>query len=94
MNKGRLYAVVIKFPDENYLEEYGEIHVRVLTTVRGLSQACAKMRELSDRFEKEVQITECSREYYIDILPLPETDGECEDAIKYSIGKASYSYPI
>lgn len=94
MSKDRMYAIVIKFPDENYLEGDDAILTRVLDTAFGIGDAYVRRDELIARFQEQVEITERSREYYIDIIAIPETVSESEEAIEYCIGKASYSYPV
>ena len=86
------YAIAIRFPHENHLEDDEVILTHVLSHAYSLEEAYEKMGEIKVRFEKEVTQTNRSKTYIIGIIGLPEEDSDIESAIRYSIDKASYSY--
>lgn len=87
-----LYAIVIKFPHENHLEEDEVIMTNCIGNAFSLEEAYEKMAVIKERFENEVTQTHRTKEYIIGLIALPEDDFEFENAIRYNIDKASYSY--
>ena len=87
-----MYAIVIKFPHENHLEEDETVMVSCIGNAFSLDEAYAKMEVIKERFEREVTQTHRTKEYIIGLIALPEDDFEFENAIRYNIDKASYSY--
>ena len=87
-----MYAIVIKFPHENHLEEDETVQVSCIGNAFSLEEAYEKMEAIKERFEKEVTQTHRTKEYIIGLIALPEDDFEFENAIRYNIDKASYSY--
>jgi hypothetical protein len=87
-----MYAIVIKFPHENHLEEDETVMVSCIGNAFSLEEAYAKMEAIKERFENEITQTHRTKEYIIGLIALPEDDFEFENAIRYNIDKASYSY--
>ena len=54
--------------------------------------AASKMNIIKERFAAEVRETNQSKDYIIGLMALPEEADEFENAIRYNIEKASYSY--
>jgi len=87
-----LYAIVIKFPHENHLEEDEVALTHCIGNAFSLEEAYEKMEKIKKRFEEEITQTHRTKEYIIGLMALPEDDFEFENAIRYNIDKASYSY--
>ena len=87
-----MYAIAIKFPHENQLEDDEVILTYVIGNAFSLEEAYEKMTVLKKRFEEEVRTTDRSKEYIIGLIALPEGLDDFENAIQYNIEKASYSY--
>ena len=87
-----LYAIVIKFPHENHLEEDEVVLTQCIGNAFSLEEAYEKMNTIKERFAAEVRETSQSKDYIIGLMALPEDADEFDVAIRYNIEKASYSY--
>ena len=87
-----MYAIVIKFPSENRLEEDEVVLTNCIGNAFSLEEAYEKMNTIKERFAAEVRETNQSKDYIIGLMALPEEADEFENAIRYNIEKASYSY--
>jgi len=87
-----MYAIVIKFPHENQYEDDETVLTSVIGSASSQEEAYKKLNEIQERFEKEVRVTNRSKEYIIGLIALPQYSEDFERAIKYNIEKASYSY--
>lgn len=87
-----MYAIAIKFPHENQYEEDEVILTSVIGNAFTQEEAYKKLNEIQERFEREVRVTDHSKEYIIGLIALPEGLDDFERAIQYNIEKASYSY--